>query len=440
MAENKAGVLVIGGGISGITTALEAAETGLQVVLIEKSPTLGGRVAGLYQYFPKLCPPTCGLEVNYQRLRRNPNIQIFTHTEVISVSGEAGAFKATLRTSPTFVNARCVMCDACTQVCPAEAPSAFDYGMANTKAIHLPHRMAYPPRYVVEREYCPPECAKCVEACAYDAIDLAMKSREFEVESASLVFATGWRPYDPSKLTQLGYNEHADVISNVMMERLAAPDGPTGGEIRRPSNGEPVRTVVFVQCAGSRDVEHLPYCSSICCLASLKQAHYVREAYPDSKVYIFYIDIRTPGKFEGFYSRIKEDPNIVFIKGKVAKVESGEGGKVRVEAEDILAGGKVRVDADLVVLATGMEPNLKTEVLAGQIVHLDEDGFAAEHLQQPGIFATGVARSPVDVNSSIQDATGAALKVMQITPNAAPSAPMAMPSAPKAMQTAGGNG
>lgn len=426
MAENKAGVLVIGGGISGITTALEAAETGLRVVLIEKSPTLGGRVAGLYQYFPKLCPPTCGLEVNYQRLRRNPNIQIFTNTEVTSVSGEAGAYKATLRTSPTFVNARCVMCDACTQVCPADAPSAFDYGMANTKAIHLPHRMAYPPRYVVEREFCPPECAKCVDACTYDAIDLAMKSREFEVETTSLVFATGWKPYDPTRLTQLGYNEHADVISNVMMERLAAPDGPTGGEIRRPSNGEPVQTVVFVQCAGSRDTEHLPYCSSICCLASLKQAHYVREANPDSKVYIFYIDIRTPGKFEGFYSRTKEDPNIVFVKGKVAKVDSGEDGKVRVEAEDILAGGKVRVDADLVVLATGMEPNLKTEGLAGQIVHLDEDGFAAEHLQQPGIFATGVARSPVDVNSSIQDATGSALKAMQ--------------SSLKAMQMAGGNG
>jgi quinone-modifying oxidoreductase subunit QmoA len=171
--------------------------------------------------------------------------------------------------------------------------------------------------------------------------------------------------------------------------------------------------VVFVQCAGSRDQEHLPYCSSICCLASLKQANYVRTANPDARVTIFYIDIRTPGKFEGFYSRTKEDKNIEFIKGKVARVEPGQDGRVIVEAEDILHGGKVRMEVDLVVLATGMESNLKTDGLNGEIVHLDEDGFASAHLQQPGIFAAGVAQGPVDVNSSIQEATGVALKAIQ---------------------------
>jgi len=171
--------------------------------------------------------------------------------------------------------------------------------------------------------------------------------------------------------------------------------------------------VAFVQCAGSRDQEHLPYCSSICCLASLKHANYVRAANPTSKVYVFYIDIRTPGKYEGFYSRTRADPNIEFVKGKVAKVERGRDGRMIVEAEDILRGGKIRVEVDLVVLATGMEPNLKLEGLAGEAVRLDEDGFASAHLQQPGIFSVGVAQGPVDVNSSIQEATGVALKAIQ---------------------------
>ena len=407
-------MLVVGGGISGMTVALEAAETGQDVVLVEKSPSLGGRVAGFHQFFPKLCPPTCGLEINYQRLRQNRRIQIHTNTEVTSMVGQAEDFTVQLRKSPTYVNEKCVMCDRCTAVCPADVPSAHDLGMSTTKAIHLPHRMAFPPRYMVERSHCPQGCSKCVEACPYDAIELDMSAAQTEVNVASVVMATGWSPYDANKLEGLGFSAHPDVITNVMMERLAAVDGPTGGELKRPSDGQPVSSVAFVQCAGSRDQDHLPYCSSICCLASLKQAHYVREANPDSRVYVFYIDIRTPGKFEGFYSRTKEDPNIVFVKGKVGKVTKGAEGKLTVEAEDILGGGKIRVDVDLVVLATGMESNLKMEGFAGEIVQLDRDGFAAELLQQPGVFAAGVAQGPVDVNSSIQEATGVALKAMQI--------------------------
>jgi len=413
MAENKGTILVVGGGISGITSALEVAETGYEVILIEKRPSLGGRVAGFHQYFPKLCPPTCGVEINYQRLRRNRRIQVHTNTQVSAISGEAGNFTVKLVKFPSYVNNKCVMCDKCTPVCPVDVPSDHDCGMRNTKAIHMPHRMAYPPRFVVERAHCPSGCDKCVSACLYSAIDLNMESREFEVNPASIVMATGWRPYDATRLERMQFGALPNVITNVMMERLAATDGPTAGEINRPSDGKQVETVVFVQCAGSRDQDHLPYCSSICCLASLKQANYVRTANPDARVYIFYIDIRTPGKFEAFYSRIREDKNIEFIKGKVAQVEPGQDGRVIVEAEDILHGGKVRVEVDLVVLATGMESNLKTDGFNGEIVHLDEDGFASAHLQQPGIFAAGVAQGPVDVNSSIQEATGVALKAIQ---------------------------
>ena len=413
MTGQKKPILVVGGGVAGITTALEAAETGYDAVLIEKAPSLGGRVAAFHQYFPKLCPPTCGLEVNYQRLRRNRRIQVHTGTEVTQISGKAGDFTVRLAKSPAYVNGNCVLCDKCTPACPVDVPSGHDYGMKTVKAIHLPHRMAYPPRYVVERSHCPPGCAKCADACPYDAIDLAMAPREIEVNAASIVLATGWKPYDARKLTRLKFAVEDDVITNVMMERLAAADGPTGGEIRRPSDGRKVDSVAFVQCAGSRDQEHLPYCSSICCLASLKHANYVRAANPSAKAYVFYIDIRTPGKYEGFYSRTKADPNIEFVKGKVAKVERGEDGRMVVEAEDILRGGKMRVAVDLVVLATGMEPNLKLEGCAGEAIRLDDDGFASAHLQQPGIFAVGVAQGPVDVNSSVQEATGVALRAIQ---------------------------
>lgn len=418
MADQKGPILVVGGGISGMTTALEAAETGYDVVLIEKRPSLGGRVAGFHQYFPKLCPPACGLEINYQRLRRNRRIQVHTCTEVASISGEAGNFTVKLVKSPAYVNSNCTLCDKCTAVCPVEVPSEHDHGMSRIKAIHLPHRMAYPPRYVVERPDCPPGCEKCVEACPYGAIDLKMEAREFEIGAASIVMATGWKPYDARKLERMHFGALPNVITNVMMERLAAADGPTGGRITRPSDGKPVESVAFVQCAGSRDEEHLPYCSSICCLASLKQANYVRTANPDSKVTIFYIDIRTPGKFEGFYSKTKEDPNIEFVKGKVARVDPGTDGRVIVEAEDILKGGIIRVEVDLVVLAVGMEPNLKMDGFGGNLPHgdiiqLDEDGFVSAHLQRPGIFAAGVAQGPVDVNSAIQEATGVALKAIQ---------------------------
>ena len=413
MAENKADILVVGGGISGMTVAVEAAETGHDVILVEKTPSLGGRVAGFHQYFPKLCPPTCGMEINYQRIRKNRRIRVMNNTELNTVAGEAGSFSVSLKSAPTYVNEKCVMCDKCTAVCPAEVDDVHNYGLTKTKAIHLPHRMAYPPRYVVERDHCPSGCDKCVSACPYGAIDLKMPAKETEVKVASIVMATGWKPYDPNKLTRLGFAQQQDVVTNVMMERLAAVDGPNGGEMRRPSDGRVVNSVAFVQCAGSRDQEHLPYCSSICCLASLKQAHYVRTANPDAKVYIFYIDIRTPGKFEGFYAKTQQDPNIHFIKGKVAKVTDGEGGTVRVEAEDILHGGKIEVDVDMVVLATGMEPNMKTDGLTGEIVQLDGDGFIGQQLQKPGIFAAGVAHAPLDVNSSIQDATGVALKAIQ---------------------------
>ena len=412
MAEDKGKILVIGGGISGLTTALEAAEVGYEVILVEKAPTLGGRVSRLYQYFPKLCPPQCGLEINYRRLRPNPFIQTLTNSEVESITGTAGKYQVKIKTNPTYVNEKCVLCGKCTEVCPAERDNDFNYGLDKTKAIYIPHKMAYPARYVLDKAACPSGCTKCLDACTYGAIDLEMQEKTTEFEVSSIVYATGWKPYDIEKLENLGAGKVQNVINNVTMERLAAANGPTAGKIIRPSDQKEIETIAFVQCAGSRDENHLPYCSAICCLASLKQANYVREAYPDAKIYIFYIDIRTPGKYQDFADKIQEDPNIFMVKGKVAKITQGSGQSVVVEAEDILQGGKTSLEVDMVVLATGMESSLVGAQIPGA-VQTDGNGFVIPDQQKNGVISAGVAKFPADVSSSIQDSTGAALKAIQ---------------------------
>lgn len=412
MAENKGKILVIGGGISGMSTALEAAEVGYEVILVEKDPILGGRVSRFYQYFPKLCPPLCGLEINYKRLKPNPKIQTYVSSEVESISGNAGKYQVTIKVKPTHVNEKCVLCDKCADVCSAERVNDFNYGIDKTKAAYMPNKLSYPPRYVIDRSACDDSCQKCADVCEYGAIDLQAEERFVDVEVASIVYATGWKPYDATKLPNMNYGKLPNIINNVTMERYASLQGPTKGDIVRPSDHKKVESVAFVQCAGSRDENHLAHCSSVCCLASLKQAKYVREANPDAKVTIFYIDIRTPGRYEDFAAKIQEDENITLIKGKVAKIEEGSDGKVVVEAEDILKGGKVHLEVDLAVLATGMESSLTGEKLP-DFVNLDENGFVAPHLQKPGIYSAGVAKIPADVSSSIQDSTGAALKAIQ---------------------------
>ncbi|MHC4773982.1 MAG: FAD-dependent oxidoreductase, partial [Planctomycetota bacterium] len=314
-------VLVIGGGISGMTAAIEASEAGCDVVLVEKNPYVGGRVAQFNQYFPKLCPPACGLEINLRRFRLSPRIRCLTGSEVEKIAGGPGRYQVTIRRHPRRVNSKCTACGECVAACPVERPDAFNWGMGTTKAIYLPFEMAHPLRYVIDDSVCPgPECGKCVPACPYDAIDLEMQPETLEVEVKAVIWATGWEPYDASKIEGLGFGTYPNVITNVMMERLASTGGPTAGRIQRPSDGKEIESIAFVQCAGSRDENYLKHCSGVCCLASLKQSRYVREQYPDAQIHIFYIDIRAPGRLEDFYAAVQADEKLQLIKGKVARI------------------------------------------------------------------------------------------------------------------------
>jgi quinone-modifying oxidoreductase subunit QmoA len=417
MADEKTGtpasgtILVVGGGISGITTALEAAEVGYEVFIVEKNPYLGGRVAQLNKYFPKLCPPTCGLEINFQRIKKNNLVKWFTLTEVEKISGGPGNYDVILKQSPRHVNTNCTCCGKCAEACDVEIPNVFNFGMNKRKAAYLPHEMAFPQRYVIDPSIIGTASAqKCKDACPYNAVDLEEKAKTFNIKVASVVWATGWNPYDATKMTNLAFGKVQNLITNMMMERLAAVNGPTGGKIVRPSDGKAVNDIAFVQCAGSRDENHLPFCSYICCLASLKQTTYVREANPESKATIYYIDLRTPGRYEKFYKKVKADGNVSFVKGKVAKIEEdAETKDVIVTVEDTLSGKKIQSRHEMVVLATGMEPSTAQVKVPGNAKY-DENNFVISD----EILSTGCAKKPSDVMSSGQTATGTALKAIQM--------------------------
>ena len=407
--SNGKSLLVIGGGIAGLTAALEAAEAGCSVILIERSAFLGGRAIGFNLYFPKLCPPACGFEINFRRIRNNPRITVLAQAELEHLSGSAGNFEATVKLIPRFVTDACTLCGACAEACHVERPDEFNFGLAKTKAVYLPHKMAFPAQYVIDRNACKKDCTACTDACLYGAIDLDQEPERKKFRVSAVVLATGWTPYDAAKITNLGYGQFPNVVTNVLLERMAAVNGPTAGKILRPSDGKEPATVAFVQCAGSRDENHLPYCSSVCCSASLKHSTYIHKLYPDSQVTIFYIDTRTPGFLQDFYAKVSANDHLKMVKGKVGRVEEDpETHDLMVTVEEVLTGKKLTQKFSMVVLATGIVP--QTDRLPLNLAR-DEFGFATNGT--PGIFVTGCAKRPEEVSATVRDATGAALKAMQ---------------------------
>ena len=413
-APASGSILVVGGGISGLTTTLEAAEVGYEVFLVEKNPYLGGRVSQLNQYFPKLCPPTCGLEINFRRIKDNPGIKVFTLAEVEKVEGAPGNYDVTIKLSPRFVNENCTCCGDCADVCETEIPNEFNFDMDRTKGAYMSSGMAFPFRYTISPQIIGTEDAnRCKDACKYNAVELDMEPKIIKINVGAIVWATGWQPYDAAKIDNLGFGRYQNIITNMMLERLASTNGPTNGKIQRPSDDKAPESIGFVQCAGSRDENHLPYCSYICCMASLKHATYIREQYPDAKIYIFYIDLRTPGyRYEKFYKKLKEDENIFFIKGKVAEVSEESNGSITLIAEDTIGGSKISQTVDMAVLATGMQPSTEAGRPNADLKY-NADGFIVNDFEKGGMFAAGCANKPADVVSTNQNATGMALKAIQ---------------------------
>lgn len=408
-------ILVVGGGFSGLTAALEAAETGKQVVLVEQRPYVGGRVSQLYKYFPKLCYPTCGLEINQRRAKMNPNLTILTMAEVTKIDGEAGNYVATVRLSPRHVNDNCTACGDCAKVVSAEFADEYNYGLTKRKGAYLPHVMAHPMRYVIDpRIVGTDDGAKAKAACKYDAVDLDQKEQEIRLPAGAVVWATGWKPYEAAKIQPYGYGRVPNVVSSVEFERMADPKGPTGGKIVRPSDGKEARKVAFIQCAGSRDRNHLLHCSRICCMATLKQTTYVTDAYEDADVSVYYIDIRAIDRFEDFYAKIKAKPNVKFIKSKPASiVANGATGSPVVHGVNTEGYLRYADEHDLVVLAVGMEPSVDKASFPVQLV-INQEGFIEPAAENGAIFAAGCSADALDVNRAVQSATAATLRAIQV--------------------------
>jgi len=421
--------LVIGGGIAGIQAALDIANTGYEVVLVERSPSVGGHMIQLSETFPTLDCSQCILTPKMVEVSKHPKIKLLTYSEVQDVSGYVGNFKVKILKKPTYVDPeKCTLCDECTKVCPVVTSNEFDLGLTGRRAIYIPFPQAIPATYTLDIKNCPGllpiACGKCADVCEPEAIDYDMKPEIIEEEVGTIIVATGYDLYEKENLPEYGYGRYPDVLDGLQFERLLSASGPTQGKILRPSDHKEPKEVVFIQCAGSRDPElHCAYCSKICCMYTAKHAMLYKHHVRDGQAYIFYIDIRSGGKgYEEFVQRAVEEDGVVYLRGKVAKIFE-EKGKIKVWGVDTLSGKAIEIDADMVVLATATRPSDGAEELAKKLkIALDKDGFLAEAHPKlkpvesvtAGMFLAGAAQAPKDIPEVVAQASGAAAKAIAI--------------------------
>ena len=422
--------LVIGGGIAGIQTALDIAEAGFEVDIVEKQPTIGGKMTQIDKTFPTLDCAACILTPKMVDCAQNDKIHIYAYSEVEHVGGFVGNFHVKIRRKARFVKEDvCTGCGACTENCPQKkVPNEFNLGLDTRRAIYIPFAQAVPKVATIDPDSCNMlkngKCGVCAKVCTAGAIDYKQKDEIVEREYGAIVAATGFQPIDLSKFDEFAYSKSPDVVSSLEFERLMNAAGPTGGTLLRPSDGAHPKTIVFVQCVGSRcsDAQKgKSYCSKICCMYTAKHAMLCREKYPDTDVYVFYIDVRTPGKnFDEFYRRAVEEYGVHYIKGMVGKVVP-EGGKLKVQASDLLDNRQLHIDADMVVLAAAIEPDKSARSVATMLTaSMDTNDFFTEAhpklrpVESPtaGVFLSGTCQGPKDIPETVAQASAAAAKVI----------------------------
>lgn len=426
-------VLVIGAGIAGIQSSIDLAQAGLQVYLVERTPSIGGRMAQLDKTFPTNDCAICILAPKMIECAGHENVHLLTYSEVLDVNGQIGDFQVKVRKKPRYVDVdRCTACGKCVEKCPRRVPDDFNAGLERRRAIYLPFPQAVPRKMTVDADYClyltareKGRCRLCEEVCEAGAIDWNQEDEIIDLHVEAIIQATGFDPYDASKLPEYGFGEIPDVITGLQFERMVSASGPTGGELLRPSDGNHPSKVAFIQCVGSRDVKHNAYCSSVCCMFATKEAILANEHDPRTRSTIFYTDLRAGGKrFQDYISRAKEDYGVAYIRSRPGRISvNAETGNPIVHYEDTTDRQLKEMEVDLVVLCQALVPREEGREAAELMgLGLDEHGFVSipERLSHPvdtsvpGIFACGYCQSPQDIPESVTQASTVAARVAEM--------------------------
>lgn len=430
--------LVIGGGIAGITAALDIADAGFPVDIVEKDYTVGGKMAKLDKTFPTLDCASCIVTPKMTEVSQNPNIRILSYSEVAGVKGYIGNFEVDIKRHPRYVDeTKCTGCGACIEKCPnKKVPNAFNLNLNNRKAIDIPFAQAVPKVAAISADYClhmkglkngkDNVCGFCEKACAAGAINFHQEETMLTEKYGAIIVATGYNPINLEKFDEYAYSQSPDVVSSLEFERLCNASGPTNGHLLRPSDGKEPKNIVFVQCVGSRcsadSTKGHEYCSKICCMYTAKHAILTRDHYPDTNITVFYIDVRTPGKnFDEFYRRAVEQYGVHYIKGQVGKVTPLSDGTLDVQGSDLILNRQVHIKADMVVLAASIEADKSARPLATMLTtSMDNNDFFLEAhaklrpVESPtaGIFLAGCCQGPKDIPETVAQSSGAAAKAI----------------------------
>ena len=423
--------LVIGGGIAGIQAALDLADRGVEVHLVERSPSIGGVMAQLDKTFPTMDCSICILAPKMIECSRHPNITLHTLSEVKEVRGSAGDFRVKVVENPRYVDpVKCTGCGVCSEKCPTKVPSEFQMGLGTIKAISVPFPQAVPLVARIDTDHClyftKGVCRLCERFCPSGAVDYEQEPREVELNVASIIAATGYRLYDPTEIGQYGYKRYPNVLTALEFERLVCASGPTGGKLLRQSDGEHAHRIAFVQCVGSRGHRvGASYCSSACCMYATKEAVLIKEHEPESEVTIFYIDLKVFGQgFQDFVSRARDHWGVRYIRGKPGEIREDPRTKsLTLWYENTDTGEVTKTEADLVVLCTAMLPHESSGELAEVLgIETDEYGFLKSkdpltspvETSRPGVYVAGCCHGPKDIPESVAEASGAAAKAAEV--------------------------